>query len=58
MHQFVKPNDKRALNCMIESAKFVMDDVQDITLAFGESDEFRWGLFAVSFIVFYLNSFK
>ena len=58
MHQFVKPNDKRALNCMIESAKFVMDDVQDITLAFGESDEFRWVLFAVSFIVFYLNSFK
>ena len=41
VHQFVKPNDKRALNCMIESAKFVMDDVQDITLAFGESDEFR-----------------
>lgn len=41
MHQFVKPNDKRALNCMIDSAKFVMDDVQDITLAFGESDEFR-----------------
>ena len=57
MHQFVKPNDKRALNCMIESAKFVMDDVQDITLAFGESDEFRWDLFAVFVIVFLFKFF-
>ena len=41
-HQFVKPNDKRALECMNSAAQFVMEEIEDVTLAFGESDEFRW----------------
>ena len=40
-HEFAKPNDVRALQLMDEAASFVMESFPDITLAFGESDEFR-----------------
>ena len=40
-HEFAKPNDVRALQLMDEAAIFVMEAFTDITLAFGESDEFR-----------------
>lgn len=42
-HQFAKPNDGKALELMNESARFVMNDLRpEITLAFGESDEFSF----------------
>ncbi|TIA92718.1 hypothetical protein E3P99_00479 [Wallemia hederae] len=41
-HQFAKPNDKRALECMNSAAQFVMEEMEDVTLAFGESDEFSF----------------
>ena len=41
IHQFEKPNDKRALECMNSAARFVLEEIQDVILAFGESDEFR-----------------
>lgn len=42
-HQFTKPNDERALELMNESARFVMKDLRpEITLAFGESDEYSF----------------
>lgn len=40
-HEFAKPNDVRALQLMDEAASSVMESFADITLAFGESDEFR-----------------
>jgi len=40
-HGFAKPNDVRALQLMDEAAGSVMQSFPDITLAFGESDEFR-----------------
>ena len=40
-HEFAKPNDVRALMLMDEAATSVMEAFADITLAFGESDEFR-----------------
>ena len=40
-NEFVKPNDVRALKLMEEAASSVMENFPDITLAFGESDEFR-----------------
>jgi len=40
-HEFAKPNDVRALQLMDEAASSVMETFADITLAFGESDEFR-----------------
>lgn len=40
-HEFTKPNDVRALRLMDEAASSVMETFTDITLAFGESDEFR-----------------
>ena len=41
VHEFAKPNDVRALQLMDEAAISVMEAFTDITLAFGESDEFR-----------------
>jgi len=41
-HEFTKPNDVRALRLMDEAAKSVMETFTDITLAFGESDEFSF----------------
>ncbi|KZV74601.1 tRNAHis guanylyltransferase [Peniophora sp. CONT] len=42
VHQFVKPNDVRALELMDRAARAVMDEYKDIVLAFGESDEFSF----------------
>ena len=42
IHGFEKPNDVRALNLMDRAAKSVMDEYEDVVLAFGESDEYRW----------------
>jgi tRNA(His) guanylyltransferase len=40
-HGFIKPNDLRALRLMDYAAVYVMNDIKDVVLAFGESDEFR-----------------
>ncbi|KAG8880286.1 tRNA-His guanylyltransferase, partial [Tulasnella sp. 403] len=40
-HKFEKPNDLRGLKLMDKAAEDVMRNFPDITLAFGESDEFR-----------------
>ena len=40
-HAFAKPNDKRALDLMDHAARSVMEEYQDVLLAFGESDEYR-----------------
>ena len=40
-HNFVKPNDERALQLMDHAARDVMNEFKDIVLAFGESDEYR-----------------
>ncbi|KAK0091711.1 hypothetical protein PV326_002796 [Microctonus aethiopoides] len=41
-HQFVKPNDVRALNLMNEAAKTVLEEFKEIILAFGQSDEYSF----------------
>ncbi|KAF8979777.1 hypothetical protein BGZ46_005064 [Entomortierella lignicola] len=41
-HQFTKPNDVRALNLMNHAARSVMHELDDILLAFGESDEYSF----------------
>lgn len=45
-HEFRKPNDERALMLMDKAAQSLMNEYQDIILAFGESDEYSYeGLF-------------
>uniref|UniRef100_A0A3B3URF5 tRNA(His) guanylyltransferase n=1 Tax=Poecilia latipinna TaxID=48699 RepID=A0A3B3URF5_9TELE len=39
-HQFAKPNDDRALGLMSRSARSVMEELEDITIAYGQSDDF------------------
>ncbi|KAF5269234.1 hypothetical protein FQR65_LT02535 [Abscondita terminalis] len=41
-HNFVKPNDLRALNLMNRSATRVMQEYKDIVLSYGESDEYSF----------------
>eukprot|EP00116_Pleurobrachia_bachei_P008513 sb/3468775/ len=41
-HNFTKPNDKPALDLMTCAAKGVMSELQDIFLAYGQSDEFSF----------------
>ncbi|KAI0775278.1 tRNAHis guanylyltransferase [Trametes elegans] len=41
-HDFVKPNDERALQLMDHAARDVMKEFKDIVLAFGESDEYSF----------------
>ncbi|EKM48545.1 uncharacterized protein PHACADRAFT_202682 [Phanerochaete carnosa HHB-10118-sp] len=41
-HDFVKPNDERALQLMDHGARDVMNEFKDIMLAFGESDEYSF----------------
>ncbi|KAK1923225.1 putative tRNA guanylyltransferase [Papiliotrema laurentii] len=41
-HQFDKPNDVRALNLMDHAARSVMEELGDVVLAFGESDEYSF----------------
>ncbi|XP_075066251.1 putative tRNA(His) guanylyltransferase [Mixophyes fleayi] len=41
-HKFVKPNDARALQLMNRCAQNVMDELKDICLAYGQSDEYSF----------------
>jgi len=41
-HSFTKPNDERALQLMDQAARNVMQEFNDIVLAFGESDEYSF----------------
>ncbi|KAM9377090.1 putative tRNA(His) guanylyltransferase isoform 2-T4 [Pholidichthys leucotaenia] len=42
MHKFIKPNDDRALGLMSRSARSVMEELDDIIIAYGQSDEFSF----------------
>ena len=50
-HNFVKPNDERALKLMDHAARALMDEFKDVTLAFGQSDEFRCFSQAIGYIL-------
>ncbi|XP_070819520.1 probable tRNA(His) guanylyltransferase [Chaetodon trifascialis] len=41
-HKFTKPNDNRALGLMTRSARSVMGELEDIIIAYGQSDEFSF----------------
>jgi len=41
-HSFDRPNDVRALQLMNRAAEAVMEQIKDVVLAFGESDEFSF----------------
>ncbi|XP_004541163.3 putative tRNA(His) guanylyltransferase isoform X1 [Maylandia zebra] len=41
-HKFAKPNDDRALGLMTRSARSVMEELEDIVVAYGQSDEFSF----------------
>ncbi|XP_012886468.1 PREDICTED: probable tRNA(His) guanylyltransferase [Dipodomys ordii] len=41
-HNFAKPNDKRALHLMTRCAQTVMEELEDIVLAYGQSDEYSF----------------
>ena len=41
-HGFEKPNDEQALQLMNRCAKEVMKEFQDVILAYGQSDEYRY----------------
>lgn len=41
-HKFTKPNDNRALGLMARSARSVMEELEDIAIAYGQSDEFSF----------------
>ncbi|XP_069510026.1 probable tRNA(His) guanylyltransferase isoform X2 [Ambystoma mexicanum] len=41
-HNFSKPNDERALHLMNRCAQSVMQELEDITLAYGQSDEYSF----------------
>ncbi|XP_031601147.1 probable tRNA(His) guanylyltransferase isoform X1 [Oreochromis aureus] len=41
-HKFAKPNDDRALGLMRKSAHSVMEELEDIVIAYGQSDEFSF----------------
>ncbi|CAI5766839.1 probable tRNA(His) guanylyltransferase isoform X1 [Podarcis lilfordi] len=41
-HGFKKPNDDRALNLMNKSAQTVMQELEDIVIAYGQSDEYSF----------------
>lgn len=41
-HNFEKPNDKRALSLMNHAAMTVMMEFKDITIAYGQSDEYSF----------------
>lgn len=44
MHNFEKPNDRRALELMNRAAVKVMEEIKDISLAYGQSDEYSFVL--------------
>ncbi|KAG7241819.1 hypothetical protein INR49_024789 [Caranx melampygus] len=41
-HKFTKPNDNRALGLMSRSARSVMEELEDIVISYGQSDEFSF----------------
>ncbi|XP_061690708.1 probable tRNA(His) guanylyltransferase isoform X2 [Syngnathoides biaculeatus] len=41
-HKFAKPNDNRALGLMTRSARSVMEELEDIIIGYGQSDEFSF----------------
>ncbi|KAK0148094.1 putative tRNA(His) guanylyltransferase [Merluccius polli] len=41
-HSFAKPNDHRALGLMTRSARSVMEELEDVVIAYGQSDEFSF----------------
>lgn len=43
-HEFVKPNDLRALSLMNKAALTVMEEFKDIVVAYGQSDEYSFVL--------------
>lgn len=42
VHNYVKPNDDRALTLMSKSAETVMEEFKDIVIAYGQSDEYSF----------------
>lgn len=42
VHGYEKPNDKRALELMSRAAATVMDEMRDICVAYGQSDEYSF----------------
>ncbi|KAB0389708.1 hypothetical protein E2I00_007020 [Balaenoptera physalus] len=41
-HNFTKPNDSRALHLMTKCAQTVMEELEDIVIAYGQSDEYSF----------------
>lgn len=41
-HNFEKPNDTRSLSLMTHAATSVMEEFKDISLAYGQSDEYSF----------------
>ncbi|XP_016831270.1 probable tRNA(His) guanylyltransferase isoform X1 [Cricetulus griseus] len=41
-HSFAKPNDSRALQLMTKCAQTVMEELEDIVIAYGQSDEYSF----------------
>lgn len=41
-HNYIKPNDDRALDLMSKAAETVMEEFKDIVLAYGQSDEYSF----------------
>ncbi|OWK12022.1 THG1L [Cervus elaphus hippelaphus] len=41
-HSFIKPNDSRALHLMTKCAQTVMNELEDIVIAYGQSDEYSF----------------
>lgn len=41
-YKFKKPNDRQALDLMNAAAQGVMKEVQELVVAYGHSDEYRW----------------
>lgn len=44
IHNFEKPNDRRSIDLMNRCAIEVMKDIKDITMAYGQSDEYSFVL--------------
>ncbi|XP_019901184.2 probable tRNA(His) guanylyltransferase isoform X1 [Esox lucius] len=42
LHKFLKPNDDRALGLMTRCARSVMEDMDDIIISYGQSDEYSF----------------
>lgn len=42
MHNYIKPNDERALDLMSKAAETVMEEFKDIVIAYGQSDEYSF----------------